>query len=111
MACTAVRSFGGAIVSVAEHALAPGYRMARHEHRGPSLVVGLAGAWVAEVRGVELGCGRDDVVLLPDGAAHSELAPAGSRCLLVTLAGDPARLGAHRRVSSPTLGALGIAVA
>jgi AraC family transcriptional regulator len=74
---------------VEEFDLAAGYRMRRHTHVGPGVVVGLTGAWIAEVGRREHACGPGDVVILPGEAAHRErCGSSGARCLLFTVA-DP----------------------
>src|SRR5215475_13707228 len=105
MSCTAVRTLATPLFRVEEHVLARGYAMGRHTHCRAGVVVGLAGAWVGEIRRDELACGPGEVIVLPDGAAHRERAPAGGRCLLVSLAGDlePATLRRHRRVAATSL--------
>jgi AraC-like DNA-binding protein/quercetin dioxygenase-like cupin family protein len=90
--CGALRSKRTPLFHVEEFDLAAGYRMRRHTHVGPGIVVGLTGAWIAEVGRREHACGPGDLVILPDAAAHRERCGAsGARCLLLTLA-DPSGL-------------------
>jgi AraC family transcriptional regulator len=87
--CGALRSQRTPFLWVEEFDLAAGYTMRKHTHVGPGIVVGLSGAWIAELGRSEHACGPGDVVILPDAAAHRERCGSwGARCLLVTLA-DP----------------------
>jgi AraC-like DNA-binding protein len=84
--CDGVLSRRTALFCVEDHVLIDGYRMGRHTHARPGLVLGLEGAWVGELGRHEHACLAGDVVVLPDGATHRERAGmAGGRCLLVSL--------------------------